>query len=119
MGAAEWNRQPPPASLSTQMRPPCTSTMWLAMVRGFHAGLDELRDADAANFELEAVGIHLGEHEQVFGEARKAARVLDDNSEKALAILRIVHGAGKQRFRETLNGGERGAEFVRNVGDEI
>src|SRR6266849_5715374 len=60
-----------------------------AMARSFHAGFDELRDADAADFE------------------------------KAPAMLRIVHGAGEQRFREALNGGERGAKFVGNVGDEI
>src|SRR5216684_4686003 len=29
-----------------------------AMARGFDAGFDELRDADAANFELEPVGVH-------------------------------------------------------------
>src|SRR5712691_4383744 len=48
-----------------------------------------------------------------------AARVLDDDFEKAPAMLRIVHGAGEQGFREALNGGERGAKFVGNVGDEI
>src|SRR6266849_4249419 len=90
-----------------------------AMARGFHAGFDKLRDADAADFELQAVGVHFREHEQVFGEAREAARMLDDNFEKAPAMLRIVHGPGEQRFREALNGGERGAKFVGDVGDEI
>ena len=34
-------------------------------------------------------------------------------------ILRVVDGAGQQRFRETLNGGKRRFEFVRNVSHEI
>src|SRR6266849_5409492 len=43
-----------------------------AMARGFHAGFDELRDADAANFEFQAVSVHFRQHEQIFGEAREA-----------------------------------------------
>src|SRR5712691_1687414 len=90
-----------------------------AMARSLHAGFDELRDADAANFEFQAVGVHFREHQQILGEAREAAGVLDDDFEKVPAMLRIVHGAGEQGFREALNGGKRGAEFVGNVGDEI
>ncbi len=90
-----------------------------AMARGFHAGFDKLRDADAPNFKFEAVGVHFGEHEQVFGQPREAARMLDDDFEEALAILRIVHSAGEQCFRETLDGGQRRAKLVRNVGDKI
>src|SRR2546421_11002972 len=48
-----------------------------AVARGFKTRLYELRDADAADFEFEAVGIHLGKLEQVFGEARQAAGVVD------------------------------------------
>src|SRR5260221_4806194 len=88
-----------------------------AMARGFDAGFDELRDADAANFELEPVGVHFGEHEQIFGEAAEAARWLDDNFEETLSLFRSLHAARGQKFLANLNGGERRAGFVRNLCD--
>ncbi len=45
--------------------------------------------------------------------------MLDDDFEKALAILRVIHGAGEQCFRESLDGGERRAEFMRHIGHEV
>src|SRR5712675_1323892 len=89
------------------------------VLRGLDAGLDKLRDIDSANLELKAVSIHFRKLQQVFREAGKASRMLDDDFEEALAILRIVHGAGEQRFRKTLNGRERSAELVGDVGHEI
>jgi len=53
-----------------------------AMARGFQAGFDELRDIDAANFELQAVGVHFGKHQQIFGKAREAPRMLDDEDDR-------------------------------------
>src|SRR5713226_4673160 len=45
--------------------------------------------------------------------------MLEDNFEKAAAVLRVVDGASEEGFRETLNGGERGLKFVRDVRDKI
>ena len=57
--------------------------------------------------------------QQVVGEPGQAARMLQDDSQEALAVLRIVDRAGQQRFREALNGGQRRLEFMRYVGHKI
>src|SRR5438132_6602131 len=88
-------------------------------LRGFDAALDELRNAQAADFHIEPVGIHFREFEQIVGEPRETPRVLENDFEKADAVLRIVNGPGEERFRKTLNRGKRGFEFMGNVGYEI
>ena len=45
--------------------------------------------------------------------------MLDDDFQKSSAVLRIIHGPGEKSFRKSLNRRQRGAEFVRNVRDEI
>ena len=45
--------------------------------------------------------------------------MLEDDVEETAAVLRIVERAGNQSFGKTLNRGERGAEFVGDVGDKI
>src|SRR5258707_1134739 len=88
-------------------------------VSGFDAALDKLRNAQTAYFQLQLVSIHFGEHEQIVGEPRETPRVLKNDLEKAHAILRVVDGAREKRFRKTLDGGKRRAQFMRNTGDEI
>ena len=88
-------------------------------MRGFHTALHELRNAEPVEFQVQAVGIHLGEFEQVVGETRETPRMLEDDLEEADAILRVFNRAGEQSFGETLNRGERRLEFVRYIGDEI
>src|SRR5260221_14532639 len=88
-------------------------------LRGFNAALDKLRSAQAANLQFQPVGVHFRKHEQVFGEPRKAPRMLENDLQETEAVLRVVDGAREKRFRETLNSGERRSKFVRNVGNEI
>src|SRR5216684_815060 len=88
-------------------------------LRGFDAALDELGNAQAANLQFQSVAIHFRKHEQIVGEPCQPLRVLENDLEEADSILRIVEGAGEQRFRKTLNRGERRSEFVGNVGNEI
>ena len=45
--------------------------------------------------------------------------MFENDFEEAEAILRIVDGTAKKRFRKTLNRGKRRPEFVGNVGDEV
>ena len=68
---------------------------------------------------FQPVGIHLRKLQQVVRQPRQAAGMLQNDPEKALAILRIVDRAGQQRFRKSLNGRQRRLEFVRHVGHEI
>src|SRR5713226_1408644 len=88
-------------------------------LRGLDAALDELRDAQAADLQFQPVGVHFREHEQILGKPRETPGVFENNFEEADTILRIVDGPGEKRFRETLDGGKRRAQLVRNVGDEI
>ena len=62
------------------------------------AAFDQLRDAEPANLELEALGVHLGKHEEVFGQASETAGMLENDLKEARAVLRIVDGAGEKRF---------------------
>src|SRR6516164_9286418 len=90
-----------------------------ATLRCLVAGFDQLRDAHRANLELQALGIHLRKLQEVFGEARQAARMFENDAQEASAVLRIVDGAANERFRKALNCGERGSKLVRNIRDEI
>ena len=45
--------------------------------------------------------------------------MIADDFEKSPVVAWIFDCAGEQRFRETLNRGERRLEFVRDVGDKI
>src|ERR1700757_2979193 len=45
--------------------------------------------------------------------------MLENDGEESSAVLRIIDGAANQGFRKALNGGQRGAEFVRDVGDKV
>src|SRR5213075_2692061 len=88
-------------------------------LRGFDAALDENGNAHAADLQFQLVRIHFRKFEQIVGEPRETPRVFENDLHEADAILRVVDGAGEQRFCKTLNGGERRFEFVGNVGDEI
>src|SRR6266478_4457361 len=86
---------------------------------GFNAAFHKMRDAQALNLELKPVRIHFGKPEQIVGKAGKPARMLENDLQKADAILRVVNGTGKERFREALDGGEGSLQFVGDIGDEI
>ena len=76
-------------------------------------------DRHGPEFELQLSGFDARKLQQVFGQAREASGVIADDLDEALAIGRVVQRAAQQRFRKALNGGERGAKFVRDIGDEI
>src|SRR5882724_6151461 len=78
-----------------------------------------MSDAQALNLELKPVGIHFGKPEQIVGQAGEPARMIENNLQKTDAVLRVVNGAGKERFREALDGGEGSLQFVGDIGDEI
>src|SRR5882724_4151495 len=86
---------------------------------GFNAAFHKMRDAQALNLELKPVGIHFGKPEQIVGQAGEPARMIENNLQKTDAVLRVVNGAGKERFREALDGGEGSLQFVGDIGDEI
>src|SRR2546429_1518875 len=88
-------------------------------LRGLHAALHHLRGAEPVHLQVETVGIHLGELEQVVGEPRETLGMLENDLQETNAVLRIVHRAGEQRFRKALNRRERRLEFVGHVGDEV
>src|SRR5256886_5258123 len=68
----------------------------------FDAALDELGNTETANLQLEPIGIHFREHEQVFREAREAPGVFENDFEEAEAIWGIVDRAGKHSRRQRL-----------------
>ena len=65
--------------------------------------------------------VHLDarEREQVFDQTRHALAVLVHDGEEALARLRIVAGGSLEGLDESHQGGERRADFVAGIGDEI
>ena len=65
-----------------------------AALRGFIAGFDKLRNANAVNLKLQALGVHFRKAQQVFGEPRQTSGMIEDDSEKAIAIIGIVDGTG-------------------------
>src|SRR5581483_6322148 len=88
-------------------------------LRRFDAAFHKLRNGKAPYLELEPRGVHLGQHEKVLREPRESPRMLQNDLQETLSVLRIVDRACKKGLREALNGCERRAKFVRDVGDEI
>ncbi len=63
-------------------------------------------------------GFHPCEGEQIFGEARHAQGVFTNDVEKFPAMV-VFWRTVEQGFGVSLNGSQRGAQFVRDVGNEI
>ena len=85
----------------------------------FFGVVQEFDRRDGLGIEASLAGFDAGQSQQVFGEARHAGGVLADDLEK-LAVGTGIFGAEvEQSFGVSLNGSERSAEFVGDVGDEI
>ena len=88
--------------------------------RGFRAGLDQFHQPHGEKFHFQLSGLDAREFQQIVGQPRQArsawSRMI---SRKRRLLLGSSSAPAKQRFRESLNGGERRLEFVRDVGDEI
>ena len=63
---------------------------------GLVAGFHQLRNADATNLQLHALGIHFRKAKQILGEAGQTAGMIQDDAEKAIAIVGIINGAGNE-----------------------
>ena len=78
-----------------------------------------MRHADRAQLQLQPLRIHLRQFQQVFRQPRQSPRMLQDDPQKPVAVLRVVHGSRKQRFRKSLDRRQRRAELMRYVGHEV
>ena len=74
---------------------------------------------DGLGVEAGLAGFHAGQRQQVLGEARHAGGVLADDLEKFTVGRGTVGAEVEQGFGVSLNRSQRGAEFVRDVGDEV
>ena len=86
-----------------------------AMLRRLQAALDQLAYAHTPNFQLQPVRIHRRQLQQIVRQPRQPPRMLQNNPQKSLAILRIIHRPGQQRLRKSLDRRQRRLEFMRNV----
>src|SRR5712692_3992332 len=59
-------------------------------LRGLDAAFHELRHAQTANLQLQPLGIHLRKFEQVIGEPRKTARMIQDDLEQTEPVLPVI-----------------------------
>ena len=85
----------------------------------FDAGIHDLRDGHRAQLRLEFARFNPGELEQVIGQARQASGIAPNDLDETHPVLLVVNGPGQERLGKSLYGGERGLEFMRNVGDKI
>ena len=70
------------------------------------------RDLDLARFEI-------GQRQQIFGQAAEPFGVALDDFEKLPAVFGFRRRRVEQGFDVAVNGRQRRAQFMRNVGDEI
>lgn len=59
------------------------------------------------------------EFQEIVSQARQTSGMIPNDFDEMAVIFLVFEGAGEKRFSETLNSGERSAEFVGNVGDEV
>lgn len=83
------------------------------------AGGDDSLEGDGDELELLAVGFAAGEGEHVMNERFESEGALIDHLEESVADLDIVSSAVQECFDTGLNGGERGFQFMRGIGDEF
>ena len=74
---------------------------------------------DGLGVETGFAGFDAGQSQQIFREAGHAGGILADDFEKLAGGRDVVGSAVEQGFRIALNGSERRAQFVGNVGDEV
>ena len=86
---------------------------------GFGAAFDQFHETHREKFDLDFSGFDAREFQQIVGKARETHGVVADDFAGSGVVLGIVERAAEKRFGESLNGGERRLEFVRDVGDEI
>ena len=75
--------------------------------------------ADGLHARLVLAGLHLGQSQQVFGEAIHAAGVLENDGHEFACVIGEVHAVFEKRFDVAGDGSERGTQLVGYVGDEI
>ncbi len=81
--------------------------------------LQEHIGADRLKGELVVGTFDTGEGEQILGEAAHAASVLENDAEEFERDFRTGIGILDQRLHVALNGSERGAQLVADVGDKF
>ena len=74
---------------------------------------------DELGFRRRPSGFQIGQHQQIRGDIVQTDAVRADDLQKFAIVLLVLQGPVQQRLRISLNGGERRAQFVRDVGDEI
>jgi hypothetical protein len=79
----------------------------------------EAVDVVGGEFEFLLAELDTGKREQIGGETGEALGILADDIQKPEIVGGIVDGAVQQRFGVALDGGERRAQLVRDVDDEI
>ena len=82
--------------------------------------LGEIAQGAAANLQGGAAGLHALEVEDVVDEADEAVGVGDGDAEEVECFgVDVADDAGGEKAEGSADAGERGAEFVRDGGDEL
>ena len=66
-----------------------------------------------------AAGFEFRERQQIGGDVAEPRGLRQDDFDKAPVVVPVFERAVEQRFGIAADGGERGSQFVRDVGDEI
>ena len=86
--------------------------------KALHRLLQQVRRRGGFDVETLLARFHPRQGEQVFGEARHAQRALADDLEKLAGVV-VVRRAVQQGFGVALDGSQRRAQFVRDIGNEV
>ncbi len=83
-----------------------------------HRFLQQVSRRSGLNVETLLARFHSGQGEQVFGQARHAQGALADDLEELAGVI-VVRRAVEQGFGVALNGSQRRAQFVGDVGNKV
>ena len=103
------------ASFTTSKRHAGIGAVIVKIVRGV---AQKLGGGDRAQLQLLVAGLDPRQDQQVLGEPGHARGILADDLQKITQRLLRVHSV-QQGLGISLDRGQRGAQFVRDVGDEI
>src|SRR5208337_503575 len=89
---------------------------------GFHGaegGFERGADGDRVGRRGGCGRLQFRERQKIRGDVTEAGGLRQDHLDKAAVILQIFEAAVEQRFRVAADGGQRGSQLMRDIGDKI
>ena len=85
----------------------------------FQNAQHEVVEVRGIQFQKAGSAFHLGDAEKIFDEEIEALDIALDGFQRTFGHFRFLHGAVEKSFYIPLDNGERGSEFMGDIGNEF